>query len=46
MIKSKSRHFTGVPLVDLMINIDWFTANAEHRNKVLRIMKELFNHCP
>ena len=34
-----------VPLVDIIINIDLFTAHFEDRNKVLRIIKELFNHC-
>ena len=36
---------TGVPLVDMIINIDWFTAHFEDRNKVLRIIKDLFNNC-
>ena len=36
---------TNIPLVDILINIDWFTAHFEDRNKVLRIIKELFNHC-
>ena len=36
---------TGVPLVDIIINIDWFTAHFEDRNKVLRIVKDLFNNC-
>lgn len=34
-----------VPLVDIIINIDLFTSHFEDRNKVLRIIKELFNHC-
>jgi len=37
--------FTNIPLVDIVINIDLFTAQFEDRNKVLRIVKELFNHC-
>ena len=32
-------------MVDIIINIDIFTSNFEHRNKVLRIIKELFDHC-
>jgi len=36
---------TNIPLVDILINIDWFTAHFEDRNKVLRVVKELFNHC-
>ena len=40
-----STRFTNIPLVDIVINIDLFTAQFEDRNKVLRIVKELFNHC-
>lgn len=36
---------TNIPIVDILINIDWFTAHFEDRNKILRILKELFNHC-
>ena len=36
---------TNVPLVDIIINIDLFTATFEDRNKILTIVKELFNHC-
>ena len=36
---------TGIPIVDIMINIDWFTAHFDDRKKVLRILKEIFNHC-
>lgn len=36
---------THIPLVDIIVNIDLFTAHFEDRNKVLRIVKELFNHC-
>jgi hypothetical protein len=36
---------TNVPIVDIVINIDLFTAHFEDRRKVLRIIKELFNHC-
>jgi len=28
-----------------VVNIDFFTAHFEDRNKILRIVKELFNHC-
>ena len=37
--------FTKVPLVDIIVNIDLFTASFEDKNKVLTIMKELYNHC-
>lgn len=36
---------TKIPLVDIIVNIDFFTAHFEDRNKILRIIKELFNHC-
>jgi hypothetical protein len=36
---------TGIPLIDILINIDMFTATFEDRNMVLRIIKELYNHC-
>ena len=36
---------SNVPLVDIILNIDLFTSHFEDRNKVLRIIKELFNHC-
>jgi hypothetical protein len=36
---------TGIPMVDIIINIDLFTSHFEDRNKVLRIIKELYNHC-
>jgi hypothetical protein len=36
---------TEIPLIDIMVNIDLFTAHFEDRNKVLCIIKELFNHC-
>ena len=36
---------SNVPLVDIIINIDLFTSHFEDRNKILRIIKELFNHC-
>ena len=36
---------TKIPMVDIIINIDLFTASFEDRNMVLRIIKELFNHC-
>jgi len=36
---------TNIPLVDIIINIDLFTAHFEDRSKVVRIVKELFNHC-
>lgn len=31
-------------MIDIVINIDWFTAHFEDRNKVVRIVKELFSH--
>lgn len=31
-------------MIDIVINIDWFTAHFEDRNKVVRIVKELFTH--
>lgn len=31
-------------MIDIVINIDWFTAHFEDRNKVVRIVKELFAH--
>ena len=40
-----SKANTGIPLVDIILNISLFTAHFEDRNKVLRIIKELFNHC-
>lgn len=36
---------TNVPLLDIIINIDLFTAHFGDRNKIVRIIKELFNHC-
>mmetsp|Transcript_3392 Transcript_3392/g.5717 ORF Transcript_3392/g.5717 Transcript_3392/m.5717 type:complete len:138 (+) Transcript_3392:201-614(+) len=36
---------TNIPLVDIIINIDYFTTTHEDREKVLRIVKDLFNHC-
>ena len=30
---------TGVPMIDIVINIDWFTAHFEDRNKVLTIVQ-------
>jgi hypothetical protein len=36
---------TGIPLIDMLVNIDCFTTTHEDREKVLRILKELFNHC-
>jgi hypothetical protein len=36
---------TRIPIVDIIINIDLFTSHFEDRNKVLRIIKELYNHC-
>jgi len=36
---------TNVPILDIILNINLFTANFEDRNKVLTIIKELFNHC-
>lgn len=31
--------------MDIIVNIDWFTADFDDRNKVGRIVKDLFNHC-
>ena len=42
---SSSGMFTGIPLIDIILDIDLFTAHFEDRNKVLRIIKEFFNHC-
>ena len=36
---------TNVPLLDIILNIDLFTAHFGDRQKVVRIIKELFNHC-
>ena len=36
---------TNIPMVDIIVNIDLFTASYEYRNMVLRIIKELYNHC-
>ena len=36
---------SNIPLVDIVIQIDLFTAHFEDRSKVLRIIKELYNHC-
>ena len=36
---------TNIPLVDIIVNIDLFTATFEDRTMVLRIIKELYNHC-
>lgn len=32
-------------MVDIIINIDLFTFQFEDRNKILTIVKDLFNHC-
>ena len=45
MVEAASKIQTNIPLVDIVINIDMFTAHFEDRRKVLRIIKELFNHC-
>ena len=36
---------TNIPIVDIIVNIDMFTAHFEDRNKVLMIIKELYSHC-
>lgn len=36
---------SDVPLVDIIINIDWFTVRFDDKKKVLRILKNLFNNC-
>ena len=45
MMENASKANTNIPLVDIVINIDLFTAHFEDRRKVLLIIKELFNHC-
>jgi len=44
-MEAATKVLTNIPLVDIVINIDLFTAHFEDRRKVLRIIKELFNHC-
>lgn len=36
---------TSIPLVDIIVNIDCFVTTHEDRDKIIRIVKELFNHC-
>ena len=36
---------TGIPLVDIIANIDCFVTTHDDRDKIIRIVKELFNHC-
>ena len=36
---------TGIPIVDITLNIDWFTADFDDRKKILQILKAMFNHC-
>lgn len=36
---------SGVPLLDIIINIDWFTAHFDDRIKVMKILKDIFNEC-
>ena len=36
---------TNIPLVDIIINIDIFNGHFEDRQKILRIVKEIYNHC-
>lgn len=36
---------TQIPIIDILIHIDWFTDRFEDRNKVSTILKELYNHC-
>ena len=45
MVEAATRVKTNIPLVDIVINIELFTAHFEDRRKVMRIIKELFNHC-
>jgi hypothetical protein len=35
----------GVPLIDIILNINLFAAHFEDRSKVLTIIKEMFSHC-
>lgn len=41
----KGSVITSIPIIDIMLNIDLFTVQFEDRNKVLTIIKHLFNHC-
>ena len=41
----KGSVITSIPIVDVMMNIDLFTVQFEDRNKVLTIIKNVFNHC-
>ena len=36
---------TGIPLLDIILNIDLFTSRLDDKKKVLRILKTLFNNC-
>lgn len=41
----KGSVITSIPIIDIMLNIDLFTVQFEDRNKVLTILKNLYNHC-
>ena len=41
----KGSVITTIPIIDIILNIDLFTVQFEDRNKVLTIIKNLFNHC-
>ena len=41
----KGSVITSIPIIDIILNIDLFTVQFEDRNKVLTIIKNLFNHC-
>jgi len=41
----KGTVITSTPIVDIILNVDLFTVQFEDRNKVLTIVKTLFNHC-
>lgn len=43
--KAPKNPITNIPLVDVILNIDFFTTTHEDREKILRIVKEMFNHC-
>jgi hypothetical protein len=41
----KGSVITSIPIIDIMLNIDLFTVQFEDRNKVLSIIKHMYNHC-
>lgn len=44
-VSTSDRLITGIPVIDIILNIESFTANFEDRNKILLIIKELYNRC-